>query len=239
MSAVAAPVAVRQREGSTHGFLVLRTLDGRTLAAGDDMSTAEGDRVTEHVVFRFRDGSVDDETTVYSQRGSFHMISDHHVQRGPAFKKPYDVTVDVAARTVTVRSGDETKDKDEVFRMDLPEDLANGMLPLVVKNLRAGEGARVTMVVAAPKPRVVTMVIAAEGEDRFSAAGERHIATRFRVKTELGGVAGVVAPVIGKQPEDNRFWVVKGEGPEVLRIEAQTFENGPVWRIDMALVVWR
>jgi len=141
---------------------------------------------------------------------------------------------------VTVRSSYGTKDKDEVFPMDLPEDLANGMLPLVMKNLRTGGGeARVTMVVAAPKPRVVTMMIAAEGEDRFSAAGERHVATRFRVKTELGGVAGVVAPVIGKQPKDNRFWVVKGEGPEVLRIETQMFEDGPVWRIDMAPLVWR
>ncbi len=139
VSAVAVPVAVRQREGSTHGFLVLRTLDGRTLAAGDDMRTAEGDRVTEHVVFRFRDGSVDGETTVYSQRGSFHMISDHHVQRGPAFKKPYDVTVDVAAGAVTVRSSDGSKDKDEVFHMDLREDLANGMLPVVMKTCGRGK----------------------------------------------------------------------------------------------------
>ena len=59
-----APVAVRYAEGLVHGFLVLRTLAGDTLADGDLIQVASGDRVTSRLVFRFKDGSVHDETAV-------------------------------------------------------------------------------------------------------------------------------------------------------------------------------
>jgi hypothetical protein len=42
----AAPIAVRHTEGSVHGFLVLRTLEGNALADGDLIQVARGDRVT-------------------------------------------------------------------------------------------------------------------------------------------------------------------------------------------------
>src|ERR1700757_655591 len=41
----AAPVAVRHTEGLVHGFLVLRTLSGDTLADGDLIQIARGYRV--------------------------------------------------------------------------------------------------------------------------------------------------------------------------------------------------
>jgi hypothetical protein len=40
------PVAVRHVEGLVHGFLVLRTLEGKFLAEGDLIQIADGDRVT-------------------------------------------------------------------------------------------------------------------------------------------------------------------------------------------------
>ena len=64
----AEPVAVRFREGLVHGFLVLRTLDGKTLANGDLIQTARGTTVTSRLVFRFKDGSIHDETTVFAAR---------------------------------------------------------------------------------------------------------------------------------------------------------------------------
>src|SRR5450756_3157134 len=62
----AAPVAVRHAEGLVHGFLVLRTQAGDTLADGDLIQVARGDRVTSRLVFRFKDGPVHDETAVFS-----------------------------------------------------------------------------------------------------------------------------------------------------------------------------
>ena len=39
-------VAVRYPEGVSHGFLVLRTQDGKAIADGDSTQVARGDRVT-------------------------------------------------------------------------------------------------------------------------------------------------------------------------------------------------
>ena len=96
------PVAVRHLEGEVHGFVVLRTLDGAIVADGDSLQVAKGDRVTSRLVYHFKDGSVQDETVVFSQRGHFRLISDHLVQKGPAFKHPMDVSVDGATGMVTV-----------------------------------------------------------------------------------------------------------------------------------------
>ena len=69
----AEPVAVRYTEGALHGFLVLRTLDDKLLAQGDLTQTVRGDQVTARLVFQFKDGSIHEETTVYSQRQRFRL----------------------------------------------------------------------------------------------------------------------------------------------------------------------
>src|ERR1700681_1484465 len=51
-------VAVRYPEGVSHGFLVLRTQDGKPIADGDSTQVARGDRVTSRMRFRFKDGSI-------------------------------------------------------------------------------------------------------------------------------------------------------------------------------------
>src|SRR5512143_1116952 len=81
-------VAVRHTEGVVRGFLVLRTLQGDSLADGDLIQVARGDRVTSQLLFRFKDGSVHDETAVYTQRRSFQLLRYHLVQKGPAFQHP-------------------------------------------------------------------------------------------------------------------------------------------------------
>src|SRR5687768_15651232 len=90
----AEPVAVRYPEGSLHGFVVVSSLDGKLLADGDATQTVDGDRVTARLVFNFKDGSLMEQTTVYSQRQHFRLISDRVVQKGPAFPQPLDMSVD-------------------------------------------------------------------------------------------------------------------------------------------------
>ena len=65
------PVTVQYTEGVVHGFLVLSTLDGNSLAEGDVTQFARGDRVTSHTILRFKDGSINEETVVFSQRRTF------------------------------------------------------------------------------------------------------------------------------------------------------------------------
>src|SRR6266403_5898815 len=83
-------VVVRYPEGVSHGFLVLRTLEGTTIADGESTQVAQGDRVTNRMWFKFTDGSIYEQTTIFSQRGTFRLVSDHVLQKGPTFKRPME-----------------------------------------------------------------------------------------------------------------------------------------------------
>src|SRR5881394_2356638 len=116
-------VPVRHMEGLMHGFLALRTLDGRRLADGEMTQIAEGDRVTSRLIFRSKDGSVYDDTTRFSQQGAFRVLSDHLVQRGPSFKQPMETLIDASSGQVTVRYKDhDGKEKVLNQKLELPRD---------------------------------------------------------------------------------------------------------------------
>jgi hypothetical protein len=227
-------VAVRHAEGVVRGFLVLRSLQGALLAHGDLIQFSRGDRVTSRLVFHFIDGSLQDETAVFSERGHFQVVSDHLIQRGPSFPRPMDVKIDVPTGRVTVRyrDGDEDKVVDE--RMELPSDLANGMTLTLLKNIDpAAPSTTVTMLVATPKPRLVHLVITRDGADKFSIGGGHPSATRFRLKIEIGGLPGVVARLIGKQPRDAFVWILGGDAPGFMESESQFYDGAPLWRIEL------
>src|SRR5437773_11787206 len=96
-------VTVRHLEGLSNGFLALRSMEGKLLADGEITQVAKGDRVTGRVLFRFKDGSIYDDTAIFSQRGSFRLLSDHVVQKGPSFKNPMETSLDASTGQVTVR----------------------------------------------------------------------------------------------------------------------------------------
>jgi hypothetical protein len=228
-------VVVRHPEGLVRGFLVLRSLDGTALADGDLIQSAKGDRVTSRLVFRFRDGSLHDETAVFTQRGRFRLVSDHLVQRGPSFPEPIDVRIDAASGNVKIRYLDKGEEKSIEEREPLPEDLANGLMLVLVKNIAAdAPSTSVSALAATPKPRKVKYVVTPAGEDPFSVGGASHKATRFRVKVEIGGMAGLIAPIIGKQPPDTFVWILGGEAPGFVRSEGPLYQDGPIWRIELA-----
>ena len=229
------PVAVRYTEGLVHGFLVLRTLEGNALADGEVTEVAHGDRVTMHLILRFRDGSINEDTAVFSQRHTFRLVSDHLVQKGPAFKQPIDVSVDGSTGQVTVRYTDDGgKEKTVTDRLKLPADLSNGMVLTLLKNIRPGVPlTTLSVVAAAPKPRLVKLLISPDGEESFSAGGFAHKATRYVVKVEIGGIAGVVAPIVGKQPQETHVWILGGDAPSFVKLEGPLYPGGQPKVIDV------
>jgi hypothetical protein len=237
--AVADPVSVRFSEGSLHGFLSLRGPDGRTLATGDLLQTVAAGRVTAKLVFTFRDGSVSEETAVFSQRGHFKLISDHLVQKGPAFPRPLDLAIDVSTGEVTVRyTNDHGEEKVESERMELPADLANGLITTLLKNLRATSTTLSMVVAATPKPRLVKLKITAAGRDSLTIGGVGRKALHYILKVDIGGIAGVVAPLIGKQPPDSHVWILQEQVPAFLRSQSPMFADGPLWQIDLIAPTW-
>jgi hypothetical protein len=214
-------------------------MEDKTLAAGSLTQVVQGDRLVSNLVFHFKDGSVDDDTAVFSQRHTFRLLSDHHVQKGPSFPHPMDVSIDAASGQVSVRSTEDSKEKVETDHLDLPPDLANGLLLTLLKNLPTdAPETKVSYVATTPKPRLVKLAIMPQGEDTFMVAGVPHKATHYDVKVELGGLAGAVAPVIGKQPKDIHVWILGGKAPAFVRMEGQLYEGGPVWRIELTSPVW-
>jgi len=233
------PVAVRYAEGLVHGFLALRTLDGTQLANGDLIQVARGGRVTSEVVFHFKDGSLHDETAVFSQSDSFRLLSDRLIQKGPAFPKPLDMTINAESGQVTVRYEDGGKAKVDDEHLDLPPDLVNGIIIVLLKNVSAtNPPPAVSYVAATPKPRIVKLLISSVGSDAFSTAGLGRRATHYDIKVEIGGLAGLLAPILGKQPPDNHVWILEGAAPAFVRSEGPLYLGGPSWRIELTSPVW-
>jgi len=233
-------LAVRHPEGVTHGFLLLRTLENETLAVGDVIQDSNGDRVTSQVIFRFKDGSVHDERVSYSQKRRFRMLEYRLSQKGPAFKTQTELFINGTSGEVTVHSWDEKgKEKVESSHEKLPADLANGMIPILTKNLPTdGSAPTASLLVATPKPRLMKLEIRREGEDPFVVGGSSRNAMRYALKISIRGVAGIVAPLIGKEPPEIHVWVMEGEAPTLLRSEGPLYEGGPVWRIDQISPQW-
>lgn len=231
---------MRHAEGVVHGFLALRTTDGRTLADGDLIQTSRGDQVTTRLVFRFRDGSLQDETTVFTERGTFRLLSDHLVQKGPAFSQETEMSVDAVAGRVAVRTrGKDGKERSYDETMELPDDLANGLVLTLLKNLAPGNvQTTVSMVVAAPKPMLVHLRITPEGADPFAIGNSSRKAVRYAVKVEIGGLKGVLAKLLKKLPPDTHVLVLPGDAPAFIRSEGPMFMGGPIWRIELTSPTW-
>jgi len=232
---------VHHAEGLVHGFLVLRTLDGAVIADGDLLQTSRGTRVTSRLVFRFYDGSVHDETAVFTERSTFRLVSDHLVQKGPSFPHPIDMTIDAAGGHVRVRYHDDHgAEKVDEEQMQLPADLANGVILTLLKNVDPRTPPQsLGFLVATPKPRLVTLQVTNAGEEPFSTGRIRRAATHYVLKVDIGGLEGLLAPVVGKQPPDSHVWVLGGEVPAFVKSEQPLYNGGPVWRIELVSPVWK
>ncbi|HET9086276.1 MAG TPA: hypothetical protein VFN53_02020 [Acidobacteriaceae bacterium] len=236
-------VSVQHPVGTSHGFLLLRDTDGKQLATGDSKVTVHGKIVTSNLVFRFKDGSLDDDTTVFSEDGKFKLISDHHLQKGPQYLHPMDVLINVPKGQVTVRTFDHGKNSPETgsktYDMELPENLSNGMVLTLLTNLDPGVSqTKVSYLAATPKPKIVQFSLEPHGKDIFSVGGAHHQAVRYVIKTEIPGIEGAIAPVVGKQPKDVRVWIVEGRAPSFVRLRGPLFDGGPIWDIKEASPIW-
>ncbi len=233
------PVRVRYPEGSVHGYLALRTLDGKLLAAGDLTQTVQHGRLTSRLIYRFKDGSIDDDTAVFTQNGFFRLVSDHRIQKGPMFSKPTELTIKAQSGEVTVRYKENGKEKIETTHMDLPDDLSNGILLDVVKNIPAeAEETKISYVAATPKPRLIKLSLKSDGTESFHSAGRINHAHRFVIHADLGGIMGMIAPMLGKSPADSYAWVSGDEVPAFIRSESPLYLGGPVLRTELVSPVW-
>jgi hypothetical protein len=232
VSAYCETIPVRFRQGSSHGFVTLKTLEGVSIATGEVTQTVQGDLATSRMTFHFRDGSIDDDKTVFTQRGIFRLVSDHHIQCGPFFPKPMDMLIDAASGLVTSRTPDGKVIQEH---MAIPPDVSNGLPPNLIMNIRPSTAeTKIAYVAPGSKPRLIHLSIKPTGTISFKVGSIHRRATDFTIHVELGGVVGVVAPMIGKEPKDSHLWLLPGNPPAFVREEGQIYEGGPVVRIEQA-----
>ena len=234
VAACAEPVRVRFTEGLSHGFLVLRNEAGDVLAHGELVQTPRGSRIENRLTFRFKDGSLWEETLTFTQQKVFRLMTYRQVQRGPSFPTPTDVSFDRDNGRFRAEVGDDSDDG----TVDMPEDLHNGLTSTLMKNLPPGSKVAGHVLAFTPKPQLLDTELRAEGEDRYFVGDVPRTATRFLLKMELRGVTKVVASILGKDPPDVRYWISTGTAPAFVKFEGPVFLKGPRWRIELGAPRW-
>ena len=233
--AEAGAVAVRYLEGVTHGFLTLRSTAGDLLADGDLLQVVRGERVESRLVFRFRDGSLYDETVVFSQSKVFTMLSYRLQQRGPSFPEEMEISLerDREKGRYQVKSQRHGGEPETVTgETELPPDTYNGMMIMLLKNLPRGAAETVHVLAFTPKPPLVQLEMTPIGEEPVPAGERRVSATHYVLKPKLGLLRGAAAALLGKTPADYHCWIVAAELPAFAGIDGPLYTGGPIWRIE-------
>jgi hypothetical protein len=236
----AAPVPVRFAEGSLHGFLVLSTPKEVLIASGDLFQVVRDGEVKSRLLFHFKDGSVFDETVVFTQRNVFTLQSYRLVQRGPVFPEDTEISLERASGKYRVKTRARKDGREKVLdgTLVLPPDVYNGMVLTVVKNLAGGAGETVHMVAFTPAPKLIKLELAPAGEQKVLVGGSERTATRYVLKPILGTWLKLFASLLGRMPPDNHAWIITAEVPAFVKFEGPLYMNGPVWRIELTSPRW-
>jgi hypothetical protein len=233
----AEPQRVRLPEGNMHGFLIVRTLAGEAIAYGELVQKPTRGLITSRMLLHFNDGSLYDETLAFSQKGVFRLERYQLVQGGPSFPKA-TIAFDRKSGQYRVQQQEKKDSEEETASgpLAMPPDLYNGMATTLMKNLPRGTSATVQMVAFTPEPRLLKMALMPEGEEKVRLGKDAKTVARYLVKLELGGLAGLMAPMLGKHPPDLHYWLVLGDVPAFVRFEGPMFLHGPVWRLELTTV---
>ncbi|NWF57201.1 MAG: hypothetical protein HXY45_20680 [Syntrophaceae bacterium] len=235
----AAAVPVRFVEGTTHGFLVLRTVEGVLIASGDLLQVGRAAGVESRMLFHFKDGSLFDETVVFTQQRVFTMQSYRLVQRGPAFAEDTEISLERNGK-YRVKTKARKDGKEEVLdgTIELPPDVYSGMVLTVAKNLPKGAGETVHIVAFTPTPRLIQLELTPKGEHKVLIGELAKTAIHYVFKPRLGVWLKLFATLLGSVPGDYHAWIITDEVPAFARFEGPLSPTGPVWRIELASPRW-
>jgi hypothetical protein len=237
VTASATPVAVRMPEGYAHGFVDFYA--GREIIAhGELVQFPRGQQIENRLTVSFDDGSLYDETVVFTQARVFRLRSYHLVQHGPSFPEATDVSFDEGGRyrARTRKSGEGEKAADG--HTEVPPDVYNGMASTLMKNLVPGATGEVRQLAFTPKPHLLDVKLVPEAEERFAVGKTERTATRYRMVLHVSGLAGLGAMLIGKDPPDVSYWIVRGTAPTFVRFEGPLSADGPIWRAELGAPHW-
>jgi len=238
VSVDAASVAVRFPEGVTHAHLLVRSLVGEIIGQGELTQIVKDEGFVEsRMVFRFKDGSLHDERVTFSQQRVFMLIRYHLIQRGPSFPDQIDVSVDrgTAQYKVRSRAGEDGKEEMLTGEVDLPQDVYNGMLITVSKNLQKGVDETVSVLAFTPAPHVFKLQLLAMDDQPVHIGELSRKATQYTFKPQIGLIREFFGKVSGKFPARFHYdcWILVDEVPAFIQFEGPLQIMGEVLRIEL------
>ena len=236
----AAPVPVRFAEGVTHGFLLLRSLDGELLATGDLLQVVRDGEVDKRMVFQFKDGSVFEESVVFTEQGVYTMLSYRMSQRGPMFSEDTEISLERSTGKYRVSTTDRDDGREKTLEgtIDLPPDVYNGMIFNVVKDLPEGAGETVHYVAFTPTPRLIQIEMTPAAVQKVLVGELEKSAVHYVLKPRLGAWLKIFATLLGRAPQDQHVWIVPDDVPAFVRFEGPLSPTGPAWRIELTSPRW-
>ena len=165
------------------------------------------------MIFRFKDGSVFDETVMFTQERVFTLQSYRLRQRGPVFTEDTEISLERATGTYHVKSKAHTDGREKLLNgtLVLPPDVYNGMLLTVVKNLPKGASETVHMIAFTPAPRLIKLEVSPAGEQKVLVGDLAKTAIQYLFKPRLGSWLKLFATLLGRVPPDFHAWVVTDE----------------------------
>ncbi len=232
---MAAVVPVRFAEGVTHGFLVLRSVDGAALAHGDLLQVGKDGDISKRMVFHFKDGSVFDENVTFTERGVYALKSYRLSESGPAFATDREISMTPATGAYRVTTKDHKGGGEKVLEgvLDLPPDVYNGMILTVVKDLAKGAREVIHFVAFTPQPKIIELELTPAGEQKVAVGETTRTAVHYILKPRLGVWLTFFATILRRMPEDLHAWILTGDVPAFVGFEGSLTTPGPVWRIEL------
>jgi hypothetical protein len=124
-----------------------------------------------------------------------------------------ETSIDAATGQVVVHYTEGAgKEKVLTQTLELQPDIANGLIFTLVKDIEpSAPQTTVSILATTPKPRPVKLAILPESEKRLSSGRTGHKAMVYVMKVEIGGIAGLLARLTGKQPQTPVYgsWAAK------------------------------
>jgi len=243
LSAMAAPIPVRFVEGATHGYLLLRDEHGDPLANGEMIQRAHGDLVDGQLIFRFKDGSLHDERISFTQKHVFTLQNYKLLQRGPSFPTSIDLVMDRKTGEYRLQSSKNGSADDPLTgRIDLPDDVANGMVMTLLRNLTPNHGETVHFIAFTPDPKVVELKLVPAMRTSIHIGDVAKQVTQYTLEPQLDSLTMFFGKLLGKLPRafHYHFWLLTDDVPAFAGFEGPLYLNGPTWRIEQTAMssIW-
>jgi len=129
------------------------------------------------------------------------------------------------------------QEKEEVQsgQFDLPKDVYNGMLIMVLQNLPKGADETVSVLAFTPTPQVVPVQLHAVEEHSIQLGDRSHKATQYVFTPQLGVIREWLGKVTGKLPAEFHYdcWIMVDGIPSFVRYEGPLQLLGPILRIEL------